>query len=87
MTLDASRADRTGLIREAYRIDGITAEECRSILLDWAIKLPDDLPPAESIRWLLAEYGRDGHPMTALLTQALTAPAAPGRRGGWRGRR
>ena len=32
--------DKSGLIREAYRIDGITPPECRSIFVDWAIKLP-----------------------------------------------
>ena len=32
--------DHKGLIREAYRIDGITLPECRSIFLDWALSLP-----------------------------------------------
>ena len=38
MTLDD--VDKTGLIRESFRIDRISAAECRSIFLDWAIKLP-----------------------------------------------
>ena len=29
--------DKKGLVYEAYRIDGIVAEECRSIFLDWAL--------------------------------------------------
>jgi len=29
--------DPRGLIREAYKIDGITASQCRSIFLDWAL--------------------------------------------------
>ena len=43
MTLD--EIDRTGLIREAYAIEGIGPEECRSIFLDWAIKLPGEADP------------------------------------------
>ena len=32
--------DPKGLIFEAYRIDGITLPECRTIFLDWALSLP-----------------------------------------------
>jgi len=32
--------DPKGLIYEAYRIDGITKPECRTIFLDWALSLP-----------------------------------------------
>ncbi|MGB1096749.1 MAG: hypothetical protein ACPG09_09845, partial [Paracoccaceae bacterium] len=32
--------DPKGLISEAYNIDGITAGECRSIFLDWALGVP-----------------------------------------------
>ena len=41
--------DPAGLIREAFCIDGITAQDCRVIFLDWAIKsdAPDDLTPKE----------------------------------------
>ena len=41
MTESRDPLDPKGLIREAYRIDGITAGECRSIFLDWALSLPD----------------------------------------------
>ncbi|MDJ0629237.1 MAG: hypothetical protein QNJ44_13345 [Rhodobacter sp.] len=86
MTLD--EIDASGLIREAYRIDGIGAAECRSIFVDWAIKLPAGIAPAAAIRRLLAEYGTDAeHPMTAVLQEGLTAPPSPVRRGGRRGRR
>jgi len=85
MTLD--EIDRTGLIREAYRIDGITAPECRSIFVDWALKLPAGTPEAAAIRLLLDTYGEPGHPMTAVLTDGLR-PARPAtRRGGRGGRR
>ena len=39
------RLDPKGLIREAYRIEGITAAQCRSIFLDWALSLPDTTAP------------------------------------------
>jgi hypothetical protein len=38
--MDLGQADPKGLIRESYRIEGITAGECRSILVDWALSLP-----------------------------------------------
>jgi hypothetical protein len=79
--------DRTGLIREAYRIEGIGEAECRSIFLDWAIKLPDGVAPAEAIAVLLGVYGTPGHPMTRVLQEGLAAPSRTGRRGGYRGRR
>jgi hypothetical protein len=85
MTLD--EIDRTGLIREAYAIEGITPGECRSIFLDWAIKLPAGTEPETAIRFLLEAYGCAGHPMTQVLTDGLAVPTATGRRGGYRSRR
>ncbi len=86
MTLD--QIDRTGLIREAYAIDGITDAECRSIFVDWAMKLPAGIDPAQAIAALLETYAADraDHPMTAVLRQGLTPVAAPRRRGGRKGR-
>ena len=76
--------DTTGLIREAYRIKGITAPECRSIFVDWAIKLPAGIAPQAAIELLLAEYGAGApdHPMSAVLRAGLAEPAPPKRRGG-----
>jgi len=86
MTLE--EIDKIGLIREAYRIDGITASECRSIFLDWAMKLPIETDPRAAITRLLEVYGGDapGHPMTGVLQAGLEAPEHPKRRGGRRGR-
>ncbi len=86
MNLDV--IDRTGLVREAYRIDGITAEECRSIFVDWALKLPSVIAPQEAIAELLAIYGADAadHPMSEVLRQGLTPMTRPKRRGGRSGR-
>jgi hypothetical protein len=80
--------DHKGLIFEAYRIDGITAPECRTIFLDWALSLPVERDTAAAIRALLAQYqdGAPDHPMTAVLNEGLVSMAAPRRRGGWRSR-
>lgn len=78
--------DPKGLIEEAYKIDGITAPECRSIFLDWALSFTGE--PRDGIQRLLARHGaaRDDHPMTVTLKDGLNAPANPRRRGGRRGR-
>ena len=78
--------DPKGLIHEAYRIDGITAAECRSIFLDWALTMPQDTDNRDAIAALLARYGQGDHPMTQVLREGLAAIEAPRRRGGWRGR-
>lgn len=54
MTLDD--IDSTGLIREAYRIEGITDGECRSIFVDWALRLPPEYAAGDAIGLLLATY-------------------------------
>lgn len=77
--------DTRGLIREAYHIAGITEAECRSIFLDWALAVDEEIEA--SIDVLLARHGEvhPQHPMTKVLRQGLTPPdAAPRRRGGWR---
>ena len=79
-----SEADPKGLVRESYRIDGITAGECRSIFVDWALSLPVDAPIKDAVRTLMAEYalGAPEHPMSAVLKDGLMTPDAPKRRGG-----
>ncbi|MGI3184015.1 hypothetical protein [Nioella aestuarii] len=78
---DAS--DPKNLIREAYRIEGITDGECRSIFMDWALSQPDP-DPLPHIQVLLDRYGIDApdHPMTVVLKQGLNRPPAAKRRGG-----
>ncbi|WGV17979.1 hypothetical protein [Fuscovulum ytuae] len=82
MRLD--EADPKGLVRESYRIEGITLGECKSILVDWALSLPVDAPMKEAIRVVMAEYalGAPDHPMSKVLEEGLMAPEAPKRRGG-----
>lgn len=82
MRLD--EADPKGLVRESYRIDGISDGECRSIFIDWALSLQPGVEVAEALRAVLAEYAlaEPEHPMSRVLTQALAAPEPPRRRGG-----
>lgn len=82
--MDLGEADPKGLVRESYRIEGITASECRSIFVDWALSLPAGVGFADRARLLLSVYGADapGHPMTGVLTEALASPEEPRRRGG-----
>lgn len=91
-----AEADPKGLIRESFRIPGITAGECRSIFLDWALSLPEGVPPGAAVAVLLERYApkargaaeREAHPMVAVLTAAAVPPQArPSRRGGSRARR
>ena len=87
--MDLGEADPKGLVRESYRIDGISPGECRSIFIDWALSIPVGLPVPDAARALILGYGTGApdHPMTVVLTEALTAPEAPRRRGGRLGRR
>ena len=79
--------DPKGLIYEAYRIEGIGMQECRTIFLDWALSLPLERDTGAAIRRLLERHGEAAsHPMTAVLREGLGGMAAPRRRGGWRGR-
>lgn len=82
--MDWTDADPKGLIRESYAIEGITAGECRSIFLDWALSLPvaADIPLAAAA--LIAHYaaGLPDHPMSGVLQEGLQLPDLPRRRGG-----
>lgn len=80
--------DPKGLIFEAFRIDGITKSECRSIFLDWALSLPVEQDTGPVLKSLIAKYGPENtnHPMTEVMTEGLVGMATPQRRGGWRSR-
>jgi hypothetical protein len=86
--MNAMSNDPKGLIRESYLIAGITAGECRSIFLDWALSVPQDADHEALIRELLDLYAaaHPDHPMTATLREGLITPGAPKRRGGRAGR-
>lgn len=79
--------DPKGLMGDAYAIEGITAEECRSIFLDWALSLPEGVETQVLIGTLLARHGDAAdHPMTQVLRDGLAASDKPRRRGGWKSR-
>jgi hypothetical protein len=80
--------DPKGLIRESFRIDGITDAECRSILIDWALSLPAGAEPRGALARLRDRHPADPeHPMARLMREAIDAPPArPTRRGGRAGR-
>jgi len=86
--MELAEADPKGLVRESYRIEGITPGECRSIFMDWALSIPVGRPVADAARVLIATYAspEPDHPMSTVLQQALTQPEAPRRRGGRIGR-
>jgi hypothetical protein len=81
-------ADPKGLIRESYLIEGITPGECRSILLDWALGLPEGRSVADAIPVLIDHYvsKNAGHPMNEVLASGLSHAAPAARRGGRAGR-
>lgn len=82
--LDLKELDPRDLIADAYRIDGITGAECRSIFLDWAIGLDGDAEAA--VKRLGAHYAAlsPAHPMTAVLREGDLTAQPPRRRGGRR---
>ncbi|MBJ2152595.1 hypothetical protein [Paracoccus sp. IB05] len=81
-------ADPKGLVRESYRIEGISLGECRSIFMDWALSVADNRKIPDALRTLIAEYCTTApdHPMNEVLTAGLMPAAEPKRRGGRLGR-
>ena len=80
--------DPKALVYESFRIEGITAAECRTIFLDWVLSLPVEHDTATSLKLLIEKYSPDfpDHPMTEVMRQGLTTMGTPRRRGGWRSR-
>jgi hypothetical protein len=80
--------DPKALIREAYNIEDISAAECRSIFLDWALTIPSQEDMRDILRQLLDKYESSSqtHPMTETLKLGLQMVEPPRRRGGWRRR-
>lgn len=81
-------ADPKGLVRESYRIEGITPGDCRIIFMEWALSVPLNASSSDALRTLIAHYApaNPGHPMNAVLEAGLGAPPDPRRRGGRLGR-
>ncbi len=86
--MDRDPLDHKNLMREAFRIEGITPEECRSIFLDWALSLPDGTEMQGAIATILTRYAAapEEHPMLQVLREGQETAARPRRRGGWKSR-
>lgn len=84
----SNRLDPRGLIREAYRIEGLDIEGCRAIFFDWVVGLEAGLDAAAAARALHGAYAplHPDHPMTRILAEAAEGRAEARRRGGRRGR-
>ena len=79
--------DPKALIRESFNIEGIKIEECRSILFDWALSLPNDADARIILPLLLEQYGdKQEHPMLVTLKEGMIKTVSPIRRGGRKGR-
>ncbi len=80
--------DPKALIRDAYEISGITASECRTIFLDWALGVPAGVDAKAEVQALLLQYAHQpsDHPMTLTLLAALKDAGPARRRGGRAGR-
>tara|TARA_B100001057_G_scaffold461772_1_gene514111 strand:+ start:218 stop:484 length:267 start_codon:yes stop_codon:yes gene_type:complete len=79
--------DPKALISESFNIEGINIEECRSIFLDWALSLPNDVDAKKIIPLLLEKYhNKEEHPMLLTLKEGLIDTVSPIRRGGRKGR-
>ena len=85
--MDRNPLDPKGLIRESFRIEGITAAECRTIFLDWALSL-EGVEAHKALTELHPLYAQKHphHPMVAILAEGLHQMSSPRRRGGWKSR-
>jgi hypothetical protein len=83
-----AQVDPRQLVHEAYRIEGITPADCRTIFLDWSLGETGPVTPRIAVERLLAHYGADApeHPMTHVLRAALADAPVPRRRGGYKSR-
>lgn len=81
--------DPKGLIREAFRIDGIDSADCRTIFLDWALSVDGGMDTQTRIEALIKQHSDEpaDHPMQAVLREGLQSANPPARRGGARARR
>jgi hypothetical protein len=77
------KIDPRGMIFEAYRIEGISLEECRMIFLDWAMHTPQG-DMKIYLQELLVEYehSNENHPMTQVIKEGLTTSKEGGKRRG-----
>lgn len=72
-------ADPRGLIEEAYRIDGITAADCRSIFFDWVCGVNEIDNLNQLVLALHQHFApvNPSHPMTCVLAEGLLPSTNP----------
>ena len=65
--------DEKGLIFEAYNIENIDLNSCRTIFFDWVVSLDPSINQGEAIKELLEAYSPrfPSHPMTELLIEGI----------------
>ena len=66
--------DPKGLIFEAYRMDGISSEDCRSIFFDWVLGLKPELNAIDELTTLYNLYVKNNpsHPMSQVIEEGLS---------------
>jgi len=81
--MEYNQLDPKKLIAESYKIVGITASECRSIFLDWALSIPLDSDSRLMALELFDHYSEvdKNHPMTLLLKSSSNKTKRPKRVG------
>jgi len=86
--MEKNANDPKGLIRESYRIEGITSAECRTIFLDWALSLPVGTDQQTALKAVYDQYSElhSDHPMTQVMLDGMQQITTPRRRGGWKTR-
>ena len=74
--------DEKGLIFEAYNIENIDLNSCRTIFFGWIVSLDPSINQGEAINELLEAYSPrfPNHPMTELLIEGLNQDFAIKRR-------
>ena len=66
--------DPRGLIFEAYQIERISSEDCRSIFFDWVLGLSADLNAVDELKKIYNIYSKHhpNHPMSKVLAEGLS---------------
>jgi len=80
----SSPLDPRGLIADAYKMEGISPPECRSIFLDWALEPREAGELRAAAQALAKQFSHlPNHPMSVILKEAaIELTTAPKRRGG-----
>ena len=76
--------DPRGLIFEAYRMSGLSLEDCRTIFLDWALGMQDVSEYSAALSAFHSAYclKYPGHPMTSVIEEGMREAVSPaGKRG------